>query len=216
MSDNVIIDEGGNNIWLDPQGRLSDIERVLKPKLEDLAMRLARNEQKMYPAKLNFIPTITNYADPYLRKAPLVRYDYAIQVDEEMLEDYKNAWFDLMIFIREYVPDYIANKQLFCAFMCISVSAFNYLQTSSNGNIVAIIESLLDSFEDTNMTSAQGGAVNSNATFNRMRAKDSGYNMQLKADEQNNDANKIVIIDNDKIKRQLANMFGGKLDKPKK
>ena len=207
----IILDEQGNSIWGEPQERLNDIKFILQPHLEDIKKKIEANDKRMYPQKLNFIPNITNLLDGYLRKKRLIRYDYAIDIDAETLQGFSEAFFDLLIFIRGYVPEYVANKQTFCAFVSISVSAFNDLKNSQDGDIVSIIDNLSDSFMETNMIGAMGGTVNTTATFNRMRAKDSGYSMQLKADEQQQTANTMIIMDNDTVKKKLEGMFGGKL-----
>lgn len=206
----IILDADGNSIWADSGERLKDIKFILQPHLEDIKKKIDANDKRMYPQKLNFIPTITNLLDGYLRKKRLVRYDYAKDIDADTLQEFSEAFFDLLIFIRNYVPEYVANKQTFCAFVSISVSAFNELRNSNDGDIVAIIENLSDSFMETNMSGAMGGTVNTTATFNRMRAKDSGYSMQLKADEQQQQSNNLIIMDNDTVKKQLESVFGGK------
>ena len=207
----IILDENGNSIWGEPQERFNEIKTILQPHLEDIKKKIEANDKRMYPQKLNFIPNVTNLLDGYLRKRKLVRYDYAIDIDADTLQDFSVAFFDLLIFIRQYVPEYVANKQTFCAFVSISVSAFNELRNSQDGDIVSIIDNLSDSFMETNMSGAMGGTVNTTATFNRMRAKDSGYSMQLKADEQQQCGNTLVIMDNDTAKKRLSNIFGNKL-----
>lgn len=207
----IILDENGNSIWGEPQERFNEIKNILQPHLEDIKKKIEVNDKRMYPQKLNFIPNVTNLLDGYLRKKRLIRYDYAINIDADTLQDFSVAFFDLLIFIRQYVPEYVANKQTFCAFVSISVSAFNELRNSQDGDIVSIIDNLSDSFMETNMSGAMGGTVNTTATFNRMRAKDSGYSMQLKADEQQQGGNTLVIMDNDTAKKRLSNIFGNKL-----
>ena len=207
----IILDENGNSIWGDPQDRFIEIKNILQPHLEDIKKKIEANDKRMYPQKLNFIPNITNLLDGYLRKRKLVRYNYAINIDSDTLQEFSVAFFDLLIFIRQYVPEYVANKQTFCAFVSISVSAFNDLRNSQDGDIVSIIDNLSDSFMETNMSGAMGGTVNTTATFNRMRAKDSGYSMQLKADEQQQGSNTLVIMDNETAKKKLSNIFGNKL-----
>lgn len=207
----IILDENGNSIWGDPQDRFIEIKNILQPHLEDIKKKIEANDKRMYPQKLNFIPNVTNLLDGYLRKRKLVRYDYAIDIDSDTLQEFSVAFFDLLIFIRQYVPEYVANKQTFCAFVSISVSAFNELRNSQDGDIVSIIDNLSDSFMETNMSGAMGGTVNTTATFNRMRAKDSGYSMQLKADEQQQGSNTLVIMDNETAKKKLSNIFGNKL-----
>ena len=211
MPRRIILDETGKSIWADPAKRLKEIKAILKPKLEDIAMRIANNEKKMYPAKLNFLPAITNLLDAYLRKTPLVRFDYAVDIEEETLQGFANAFFDLLIFIREYVPEYVANKQTFCAFASISVSAFNQLQQSQDGEIVAIIENLNDSFLETNISAAQGGATNATATFNRLRSRDVGHSLSLTQTGEENQGNTVVVLDNEMVKKQLSSMFGSKM-----
>lgn len=206
----IILDANGNSIWGESSERLKDIKSILQSHLEEIKKKIEFNDKKMYPQKLNFIPNITNLLDGYLRKKRLVRYDYAINIDADTLQEFSEAFFDLLIFIRTYVPEYVANKQTFCAFISIPVSAFNELRNSTDGDIVAIIENLSDSFMETNMSGAMGGTVNTTATFNRMRAKDSGYSMQLKADEQQQQSNNLIIMDNDTVKKQLESVFGGK------
>ena len=216
MSD-IIINENGESIWGDPQERLFSIEKTLEYRLEEFKNKIAENEKRMYPQKLNFMPSITNILDAYLRKRPLVPFGYAIDIPTEVLQSYADAFFDLLIFIRDYVPEYIANKQTFCAFASISVAAFNKLQTSPNAEIVAIIDNLNDSFVDTNIVSAQGGVTNATATFNRIRAKGAGYGVSMTASGDEPQSNTVVLLDNDSVKRQLSSLFGGKLlDKPKK
>ena len=209
MSD-IILDENGNSIFGDPAERLAEIEQILQPKLADIKNKIDMNNRRDFPQKLNFLPAITNILDANLRKRPLVRYDYAVQIDRETLQAYANAFFDLLIFIREYVPEYIANKQTFCAFASMAVPAFNQLRNSNDGDIVAITDNFSDSFDDSNMTSAQGGTTNATATFNRMRARGIGQDAVLKADEQAQTNNNVLIMDNETVRKQLNNLFGGK------
>ena len=206
-----ILNDNGESVFGSPEAKLEKIKKLLEPSLKEFAERIRRNELRPNPQKLNFIPSITNLLDANLRKTPLVRYDYAIKISADELQSFADAFFDLLIFIRQYVPEYIANKQTFSAFASISVSAFNALLTSQDGEIVSIIESLSDSFLETNMSGAMGGTVNSTATFNRMRSKDAGYSLSLKSDEQEQLANTVVILDNDVVKRRLSNIFGNKL-----
>lgn len=203
MSEAIIIDKNGESIWGSAEERLSEVQQWLLPELEKIKQKIEENEQKQYPAKLNFLPRITNFLDAHLRLKPLITFELATSITSAELQNYATAFFKLLIFIREYVPDYIANKQIFCAFISISTSAFDELQNSNNGEICAVIESLLDSFKDTNMTGAMGGAVNSTATFNRMRAKGAGYGVTLKADEQQQANNTVFLLDNDAIQRKL-------------
>ena len=122
----VILDENGEPIWGDPQKRLEEIQTILQPHLEDIKRRIDFNEKKMYPQKLNFIPTITNLLDGYLRKKRLIRYDYAVDIDSDTLQDFSSAFFDLLIFIRQFVPEYIANKQVL---RCFSITMLVYFIT---------------------------------------------------------------------------------------
>lgn len=212
----IVLNEKGESIWANPEERLEEIEQILKPHLEDMKIRSERNEMKQYPAKLNFIPQITNLLDAYLRRRPLVRDDYAKMISAELLQDFASAFFELLIFIRQYVPEYIANKQAFCAFASISVNAFNFLNNAEDGEVVAITENLLDSFHDTNMSGAMGGTVNTSATFNRMKAKDAGYNLEIKNEGDGQKALNINVFDKETVAKKLANMFGNKFIEDKK
>ena len=125
---NIVLDENGQSVFGNPREKLEKIENILRPKLQEIKLKIERNERSPYPQKLNFLPAITNILDANLRKNPLVKYNYAIDIGAEELQEFANAFFDLLLFIRDFVPEYIANKQTFCAFASISVNAFNILK----------------------------------------------------------------------------------------
>lgn len=217
MNEEIIINDKDKIIWADPQERLKIIKVILKPKLIEYREKIERNSKSQFPQKINFIPAITNILDANLRKTPLVRYDYAICIDSETLQQFSLAYFDLMIFIRDYVPEFISNKQTFSAFCSFSTSVFNYLQNSQNGDIVAIMENIVDSSIDTNMSGAMGGSVSSSATFNRMKASGTaGYDVQIKSESEGTKNLTINVLDNDSITKRLQNMFGNNYIENKK
>lgn len=208
----VIIDNDGNLVWGNPTLRLEEIKKVIEPRLREFQENKRKDLLRMKPLNINYIPQINNVLDANLRKKPLVRFDYATQIPAMVLQDYADKFFDLLIFIREYFPEYIANKQIFCAFCSMSTMAFNQLANSNDGEIVAIVENITDSCQDTSMTGAMGGAVNSAATFNRMKAKGAGYDMEIKSDSESK-IQTAIILDNDTVRKQLVNMGFPQIDK---
>lgn len=210
----VIVNEDGELIWGNPTLRLIEIQERIKPRIEEFARNKRADMMKMKPMNINYIPQINNLLDAFLRKKPLLRYDYAIAIPAEVLQDYADKFFDLLIFIREEFPEYIANKQIFCAFCSMSTMAFNQLANSNNGDIVAIIENITDSCQDTSMTGAMGGAVNTAATFNRMKAKGAGYDMQIQNDSESK-SQTTIILDNDVVRRKLGNLGFGQIENKK-
>lgn len=215
MEKQIILNSDGTSIFYNAEERLNEIKNIIKPELIKIKNIVEENNKRMYPQKLNFISNITNILDANLRLKPLIRYDYALTIDSETLQELSNAFFRLMIFIREYYPEFIANKQTFSAFCGFSVSVYNSLQNSPNGDIVSIIESINDSCIEVNLTAAQSGSVSGNTTISRMKAKGAGHDLQIKSDGEQT-SNVTFVLDNDMIKKQLVNVFGNKMLNNKK
>lgn len=215
MGKEIVLNGDGSSIFYNAEERLNEIKSVIEPELIKIKRVIEVNNQKMYPQKLNFISNITNILDANLRLKPLIRYDYAILIDPYTLQDYSNAFFRLMIFIRSYYPEFIANKQTFSAFCGFSVSVYNALQNSPDGDIVSIIESINDSCIEVNLTAAQSGSISGTTTINRMKAKGAGHDLQIKSESEQS-GNITFVLDNDMVKKQLASVFGNKMIENKK
>ena len=215
MGKEIVLNGDGSSIFYNAEERLNEIKSVIEPELIKIKRVIEVNNQKMYPQKLNFISNITNILDANLRLKPLIRYDYAILIDPYTLQDYSNAFFRLMIFIRSYYPEFIANKQTFSAFCGFSVSVYNTLQNSPDGDIVSIIESINDSCIEVNLTAAQSGSISGTTTINRMKAKGAGHDLQIKSESEQS-GNITFVLDNDMVKKQLASVFGNKMIENKK
>jgi len=215
MGKEIVLNGDGSSIFYNAEERLNEIKSVIEPELIKIKRVIEVNNQKMYPQKLNFISHITNILDANLRLKPLIRYDYAILIDPYTLQEYSNAFFRLMIFIRSYYPEFIANKQTFSAFCGFSVSVYNALQNSPDGDIVSIIESINDSCIEVNLTAAQSGSISGTTTINRMKAKGAGHDLQIKSESEQS-GNITFVLDNDMVKKQLASVFGNKMIENKK
>lgn len=202
-----IIGNNGALIWDDPQERLNRIKEVIKPKLEEIKRKIEDNDKRMYPQKLNFIGVINNYIDTEVRKGNRVRYDEAILIDYNTLGGFYDAWFDLMGFVRDYYPEYFANKQLFSGFCGFSTQVFDYLCNSPDGDIIALMNSLVDSMIDSNFVAGQSGTVSGNMTTSRLKAGgNAGYDVKIKNDSDQNQTNNFLLIDNESTLKKLKSL----------
>lgn len=202
-----IIDNEGLFVWADPKSRLEIIEEQMKPKLEEIKRKVDENDKRMYPQKLNFIGVLNNYLDTCVRKGDRVRYDDAITINYNILKGFYDAWFDLMAFIREYYPEYFANKQLFSGFCGFSTQVFDYLTTSQDADIIALMTSLIDSMIDSNFAAGQSGTTSNTMTTSRLKAGgNAGYDVKIKNESENGTTNNFMLINNENIEKQLKKL----------
>lgn len=194
-------------VWVDAKQRLDEIQNALKPRLEEIKKKIEANELRQYPQKLNFIGVINNYIDTAVRKGDRVRYDDAIAIDYKTLKGFYDAWFDLMGFVREYYPEYFANKQLFSGFCGFSTQVFDELCNSPDGDIIALMNSLVDSMVDSNFVAGQSGTVSGNMTTSRLKAGGSaGYDVKIKNDSDQAQTNNFIMIDNESTLKKLRSL----------
>lgn len=202
-----ILNGDGKFCWVDPNERLKEVSAELKPQLQEIKSKMEENSKKMYPEKLNFIGEINNYIDDAVRQGARVRYDDAIAIDYDTLLGFYNAWFKLMKFIRSYYPKYFANKQLFSAFCGFNSSAFDKLCASQDGDIIALMESLVDSFVDGNFAAGQSGTASNSMTTSRLKAGGTaGYDVKIKNDSEQQTTNNFLLIDNESTLKKLKNL----------
>lgn len=202
-----ILNDNGLYIWCNPQDKLNEIEVGIKSKLEEIKRKLDENEKRAYPQKLNFISIVNNYVDTICRKSERVRYDDAILIDYNTLKGYYDAWFDLMAFIREYYPEYFANKQLFSGFCGFSTQVFDYLCNSQDGDILALMNSLVDSMVDSNFAAGQSGTASNTMTTSRLKAGgNAGYDVKIKNDSETATTNNYMLLTNENIEKQLKKL----------
>lgn len=202
-----ILNGEGKFCWVDPNERLNTVVKEITPQLQDIKHKMDENSKKMYPEKLNFIGEINNYIDDAVRQGARVRYDDAIAIDYDTLLGFYNAWFKLMKFIRGYYPKYFANKQLFSAFCGFNSSAFDKLSASQNGDILALMESLIDSFVDGNFAAGQSGTAVNSMTASRLKAGGTaGYDVKIKNDSDQQTTNNFLLIDNESTLKKLKNL----------
>ena len=195
-----------------PQEKLERIKKSLQPKLQQIKEKVDANEKRMYPQKLNFIGIINNYIDTEVRKGDRIKYNEAISIDYITLKGFYDCWFDLMGFVRDYYPEYFANKQLFSGFCGFSTQAFDYLCNSPDGDIIALMNSLVDSMVDGNFVAGQSGTVSGSMTTSRLKAGgNAGYDVRIKNDSEQTQTNNFLVLNNDSVLKKLKNIgFSGK------
>lgn len=217
MATEIFLDENCEPIWLDAFEKKEKVQKMIEPELQSVKERYERNENAIYPRKLNLNATITQTLFIALSKFKKIPYNYALDVSVDIFRDYANAYMELLNFIKGFYPDFIGSKAIFTAFMGISTNAYSsLLATSPNPDLCAEIESLNDNLCELEVVSAQSGISKEKSTETKLRADGVGYGVNLRPDIQTITTNINLKLDKESIDKRLASMFGTKMIESKK
>lgn len=178
----IIIDNNGENIGNAIDLKYDRVTNLLREKLENIALKIAQNEQREKPIKLNFNSQISNWLNVLLQKEPKLKYSDAIELDGETLQVYYDKFLELLMFIYDYAPEYVPSKIVFSSWCGFTTDVYNKLRYGTNSEIVDILSHADDLFVETNWASAQSGISREKSTTDRMRERTFGQGLDLKPD----------------------------------
>lgn len=202
----IIVDENGESIWIDPRIKLKAVKDELAERLEDIKMRIDKNEKSLYPRKLEFNSQISQRLTLVFSKFPVIQTKYANNIDVNTLRDYILVYFELVEFIMNYYEEFISTKPLFCMFVGIEPFAYNNWLVCENSEIVAQVKFIETHFEEINFISAQTGKLKEKSTETRLRADELGHSMNLKNEEDKRQTINVISFDSKTISKQIADL----------
>ena len=156
------------------QERNKDLIQTLKPCADRMENEWNANFTRKKPLRLG--STLTQNIYTALTKYPLMSMNEYNMLDEIDLETYYQYY---MQFISTYSLFEVANtKQLFCAYMHITVSKFNYLmEKSDNENLKEYANYINDNINGLIYASAETGNTDSRSALTRGKIKKDGQNL---------------------------------------
>ena len=156
------------------QERNKDLIQTLKPCADRMENEWNANFTRKKPLRLG--STLTQNIYTALTKYPLMSMNEYNMLDEIDLETYYQYY---MQFISTYSLFEVANtKQLFCAYMLITVSKFNYLmEKADNENLKEYANYINDNINGLIYASAETGNTDSRSALTRGKIKKDGQNL---------------------------------------
>lgn len=160
--------------------RNSQLFITLKPKYDEANKQFELNDERKKPLRVGAMLTQNIYTA--LSAYPLMALSEFENIDEFDLETYYQYY---MQFIAEYSLFEVAStKQLFCAYMRITVSKFNYLmEKSQNENLKEYANYINDNINGLIYASAETGNTDSRSALTRGKIKNDGQNLVEVRDE---------------------------------
>lgn len=152
----------------------------LKPKYEEANQQFLLNDARKKPLRVGSMLTQNIYTA--LATYPLMTLGEFEMLDEIDLETFYQYY---MQFIAEYSLFEVAStKQLFCAYMRITVSKFNYLmEKTQNENLKEYANYINDNINGLIYASAETGNTDSRSALTRGKIKNDGQNLVELRDE---------------------------------
>lgn len=164
------------------KARNDELFLKLKPKYEEANQQFLLNDARKKPLRVGSMLTQNIYTA--LATYPLMTLGEFEMLDEIDLETFYQYY---MQFIAEYSLFEVAStKQLFCAYMRITVSKFNYLmEKSQNENLKEYANYINDNINGLIYASAETGNTDSRSALTRGKIKNDGQNLVELRDEIN-------------------------------
>lgn len=164
------------------KARNEELFLKLKPKYEEANQQFLLNDARKKPLRVGSMLTQNIYTA--LATYPLMTLGEFEMLDEIDLETFYQYY---MQFIAEYSLFEVAStKQLFCAYMRITVSKFNYLmEKSQNENLKEYANYINDNINGLIYASAETGNTDSRSALTRGKIKNDGQNLVELRDEIN-------------------------------
>lgn len=204
----IINNDDGSFVWIPPKEKLKQVIETIEPIMCKVRRRVADNECREKPQKLNLNTYIATNLFNALSVFPNVPYNCAIAVDVETLREYIMSFRYLVGHIIDSYDDYVCTKEQFNAFMGISYGAYNTLLISSDADILAEMERLEGFLGEIQLVSAQTGIFKEKSTETRLRADGIGHGMNLKNEEDKKGGITVNVFDPDAINKKLGNIMG--------
>ena len=200
----IVINEEGDSIWIDPKEKLESIKKALLPHLQQLKLKWDRNENSQFPRKLDFSGIIANRLTLEMHKFPIVPTKYALEINHETLKQYVTCYFELIEFIMCYYDEFISTKNIFCQFLGVESFVYNRLLLSQNYDIVAEMQFVEGHLVDSNMLLAQTGKIKEKSTEIRLRSSDLGHNINIKPAIDEKPQINVIAYDVDSVKSMIS------------
>ncbi len=164
------------------KARNKELCEMLKPKYDEASEQFELNNARKKPLRVGSMLTQNIYTA--LATYPLMSQGEFDMIDEIDLETFYQHY---MQFISEYSLFEVAStKQLFCAYMRITVSKFNYLmEKTQNENLKEYANYINDNINGLIYASAETGNTDSRSALTRGKIKNDGQNLIEVRDEVN-------------------------------
>lgn len=171
--------------------RCKAVRKQLKPKYEQLRQEYEDNLSRMKPLNIKFGFRMTQHIYAALSTYPLMSI---VEASNISALDLQFIYGEYMDFIAEYsLLEVVSTKQLFAAFMRITVAQFNALMKSEDKDMAAIANYINDNITGLAFASAETGNGNSTATIKRAKIKDDGQGLiETSEDYANKIAERVV------------------------
>lgn len=162
------------------KARNDELFAKLKPKYDEASQQFSLNATRKIPMRVGNMITQNIYTA--LATYPLMSTSEFEMLDEIDLETFYQYY---MQFIAEYSLFEVATtKQLFCAYMRITVSKFNYLmEKTQNENLKEYANYINDNINGLIYASAETGNTDSRSALTRGKIKNDGQNLVELRDE---------------------------------
>lgn len=169
-----------NNLGEELEERNENLFKILQPTYEDAVSQFKQNDVRKKPLRLGGMLTQNIYTA--LATYPLMPPMVFDLLDEYDLEQY---YLYYMRFISKYSLFEVANtKQLFCAYMRITVWKFNSLmENTQNENLKEYANYINDNINGLIYASAETGNTDSRSALTRGKIKNDGQNLIEVRDE---------------------------------
>lgn len=156
------------------QNRNKELIETLMPKYREAQREFENNEDRKKPMRVGHMFTLNIYTA--LTHYSLMSNEEFAGIDQIDLETYYQYYMD---FISEYSLFEIAStKQLFCAYMRITVSKFNYLmESATNESLKEYANYIYDNINGLTFSSAETGNSDSKSALTRGKIKKDGQNL---------------------------------------
>ena len=161
--------------------RNQNLIEQIAPRYNDLYQKYKENLSRMKPQNLKWGGQMTQYILTALsRLKPMSLEEYASMTWQDLSEWY-TAYMD---FLCNYtIFEIPSTRQLFCAYMGISVNKFIAWLTCSNEDLKEKAIMINDDFNAIVFANAESSNNNASATLARGKIKDAGQGMVANADE---------------------------------
>lgn len=211
---NIVVIEDNNGVD-EIVYKIDTIKKETADMLSRLIVEKQANEASKRPQPNKYGYRLATKLTAVTRQLGLKTPDQILQIDNQDISDYFNAYSNLVAFYNENF-DFPANKQDFCALMGITVNVYNNWLKSDDEDRVLLLQGIEDYFNSLGFHAGEVGNVNDKATMARMKIKDAGQGMV------ENNFQATITVNNElnstpmELDRQLQRLLGGEMQKAKK
>jgi len=132
------------------------------------------NNERKKPININWQIKIKNELYPKLNKYPTMRDEKALALTAKELNDIFSDFLELIAWISN-TYEFVPSKQIFCAFACITVSAYNNLMKNGEEEVKETMDKIENYLFDSIFSGAEGGTQKETSSMVRAKAKVMGH-----------------------------------------